>query len=303
VEEILMLAGALAQGSQHVVSAALVAEARDRGLVLPPPATVREEHGAGLAGVVSARPVALGSLAFVASHLPAGSRGAVPSAGESPETMVTAVGVDGRFAGLIVLADEVREEAREALADLRAGGFNRIVLVTGDRADVAAAVAAALPIDEIVADATPAGKVEVVRRESAQATSVMVGDGVNDAPALASADVGIAMGARGAAASSEAADAVILVDSLDRLPRAFAAARRARAIALQSIGVGMALSTAGMIAAGFGYLTPLQGALLQEAIDVAVVLNALRVLVPGGTERRLARRDVHRAVGGEPQPA
>ncbi|MCZ8099348.1 MAG: heavy metal translocating P-type ATPase [Burkholderiales bacterium] len=302
-EEILLLAGSLAQGSQHVVSAALVAEARERGLSLPPPAAVREEHGAGLAGVVDARPVVLGSLAHVAAHLPQDSRRAVPSAEESAERMVTAVGADGRFAGLIVLADEVREEAREALIDLKDGGFNRIVLVTGDRADVAAAVAARLPIDEVVADATPTQKVEVVRREALLATTVMVGDGVNDAPALAAADIGVAMGARGAAASSEAADAVILVDSLDRLPRAFAAARRARSIALQSVAAGMALSTAGMVAAGFGYLTPLQGALIQEAIDVAVVLNALRVLAPGATERRLSDRGARRVVPGEPLPA
>jgi heavy metal translocating P-type ATPase len=302
-DEILRLAGALAQGSQHVVSAALVAEARERGLALPPPAVVREEHGAGLAGVVDARPVVLGSLAHVAAHLPEEAARAVPAAERSPETMVTAVGVDGRFAGLIVMADEVREEAREALADLKEGGFQRIVLVTGDRADVAAAVAARLPIDEIVADATPAGKVEVVRREAVLATTVMVGDGVNDAPALAAADIGVAMGARGAAASSEAADAVILIDSLDRLPRAFAAARRARGIALQSVAAGMALSTLGMVAAALGHLTPLQGALIQEAIDVAVVLNALRVLAPGETERRLADRNAGRPLPGEPQPA
>lgn len=295
-DEILALAGALAQGSQHVVSAALVMEARERGLELAPPTAVREEHGAGLAGVVDARPVALGSLAFVASHLPERQRAFVPAIGPSAETMVTAVGVDGRFAGLVVMADEVRQEAHQALADLRDGGFGRIVLVTGDRAEVAEAVAALLPIDEIVAGASPSDKVEVVRRESERSTTVMVGDGVNDAPALAAADIGIAMGARGAAASSEAADAVILVDSLDRLPRAFAAARRARAIALQSVAVGMALSTAGMVAAGLGYLSPLQGALLQEAIDVAVVLNALRVLAPGPTERRLAARDARTAV-------
>lgn len=302
-DEILMLAGALAQGSQHVVSAALVEEARQRGLALAPPAAVHEEHGAGLTGVVAGRPVALGSLAFVASHLPELQRAFVPAVGPSVETMVTAVGADGRFAGLVVMADEVREEARQALADLRDLGFGRIVLVTGDRSEVAAAVAALLPIDEIVAGASPADKVEVVRRESERATTVMVGDGVNDAPALAAADVGVAMGARGAAASSEAADAVILVDSLDRLPRAFAAARRARAIALQSVAVGMALSTAGMAAAGLGYLSPLQGALLQEAIDVAVVLNALRVLAPGATERRLAERDAHAAVPSAPVTA
>ncbi len=291
-DDLLRMAAALAQGSQHVVSAALVAAARERGLDLPPPSLVHEEHGAGLVGVVEARPVVVGTVAHVTLHLPEAERAAVRAGqgGEAEGDVLTAVGVDGCFAGLLVVADTVREEARGALEAMRAAGIGRIVLVTGDREEVGAAVAARLPIDDVVADATPKDKVEVVRRESAEGVSVMVGDGVNDAPALAAADVGIAMGARGAAASSEAADAVILVDSLDRLPLAFAAARRARAIALQSVFVGMALSTAGMVAASLGYLTPLQGALIQEGIDVAVVLNALRVLAPGQDERKAAER-------------
>ncbi|MHB2166365.1 heavy metal translocating P-type ATPase [Alsobacter sp. R-9] len=293
--ELLRLAASVAQGSQHVVSAALVTEARERGLVLSPPAAVREDHGAGLIGVVDSRPVALGTLDHVTSHLPETARGQVAGADVAADRMVTAVAIDGRFAGLVVMADEVRDEAEQALEDLRTGGIRRIILVTGDRADVAKVVAARLTIDEVVADATPTTKVEVVRRESVEGPSVMVGDGVNDAPALAAADVGIAMGARGAAASSEAADAVILVDSLDRLPRALAVARRARAIALQSVFVGMTLSTLGMVAAAFGYLTPLQGALIQEGIDVAVVLNALRVLAPSAAERDLVHRDRSKA--------
>jgi hypothetical protein len=149
-------------------------------------------------------------------------------------------------------------------------------------------------VDEVVSDMTPLDKTAAVEAARSRGPVLMVGDGINDAPALAAADVGVAMGARGAAASSEAADVVILVDRLDRLVSAVHIARRSRAIALQSVGVGIGLSMAGMLAAAFGYLTPVQGALLQEAIDVAVILNALRAL--GGARRGRGRR---RALGRE----
>src|SRR4029079_10522228 len=183
-----------------------------------------------------------------------------------------------------VLADELRVDAADALNALKRDGIARIVLVTGDRLEIANAGGQGLPIDRIVAGATPGGKVAVVKEEASAGITVMVGDGINDAPALAAADVGVSMGARGAAASSEAADAVILVDKLDRLPIAIGIARTSRAIAVQSVYAGMGLSILGMIAAALGYLTPLQGALMQEAIDVAVVLNALRALTAGRRE-------------------
>ena len=195
------------------------------------------------------------------------------------------VAVDGRFVGALVMEDPIRTDAPQTLRRLRRAGFERIWMLTGDHVDVAEVVGAALGVDRVLAERSPEEKVAAVREACAEGTTVMVGDGINDAPALATAHVGVAMGARGATASSEAADVVLLVDRLDRLGRAVRIARRARGIALQSIGVGMGLSLAAMGVAAFGYLPPVAGALLQEAIDVAVILNALRAL-GGGLQRR-----------------
>jgi len=161
---------------------------------------------------------------------------------------------------------------------LRRLGVTRILLATGDRRAVADAVTEGLGLDAVRADLTPDQKVLLVLTERQNGPVMMVGDGVNDAPALAAADVGVAMGARGAAASAEAADVVLLVDHLDRLLPGIAIAQGARRIALESVVAGIGLSVVGMFAAALGYLTPVQGALLQEAIDVAVILNALRAL-------------------------
>jgi P-type E1-E2 ATPase len=164
------------------------------------------------------------------------------------------------------------------LAGLRRQGIERILLATGDRAAVAERVTEGLGLDGLRAGLTPDQKVLLVLTERKNGPVMMVGDGVNDAPALAAADVGVAMGARGAAASAEAADAVLLVDRVDRLGTGIEIAKASRRIARESVFAGIGLSVAGMIAAAFGYLTPVQGALLQEVIDVAVILNALRAL-------------------------
>lgn len=277
--ELLRLAAALDQASQHPMAQALVAAAQERGLVLPVPEDVAETPGEGVAGWVGGRAVAVGGAGFVAAQA-----GPVPEMAEVGAAAAW-LAVDGRLAGCIVMADPVRTGARPMLDRLRREGIGRIVLATGDRADVAAAVTAGLGLDAVRAALAPGDKVALVQAERAHGPVMMVGDGVNDAPALAAADVGVAMGARGAAASVEAADAVLLVDRLDRLGPGLAIARRARAIALQSVVAGIGLSFAGMIAAAFGYLTPVQGALAQEAIDVAVILNALRALGPPPQDR------------------
>jgi P-type E1-E2 ATPase len=167
------------------------------------------------------------------------------------------------------------------VARLRAEGVQHIAMVSGDRRSVAERVGAELGVDRVYAEQTPEDKLNVVRRlrdDRQLRPVIMVGDGVNDAPALALADMGIAMGAAGATVSSETADAVITVDRVDRVADAVAIGRRSLHIARQSVLAGMGLSIVAMGVAAAGYLTPVEGALLQEVIDVAVILNALRAL-------------------------
>jgi soluble P-type ATPase len=190
--------------------------------------------------------------------------------------------VDAEPVGLILFTDELRADTSAALRALRRSGVDRIVMVTGDRLEVAEPIGMSLGIDQVFADRTPAEKLDVVRSESSKRSgiTVMVGDGVNDAPALAAADLGVAMGARGATASSEAADVVLIVDRLDRLAVGVVVAKRARAIARQSVVLGMGLALVGMGAAAVGLLAPVGGALAQEVIDVLAIGTALRALRP-----------------------
>ncbi|MFS8035828.1 heavy metal translocating P-type ATPase [Xanthobacter sp. AM11] len=287
---VLRLAASLDQASNHVVAAALVSAARAQGLALSPPAEVSETGGVGISGRVAGHQVAVGGTGYIAARC-AGDPASLRH-GLEPASAVVAVAVDGSLAGLVVLADGVREDAAKMLAALRAGGVAHVAIASGDRSEAVEALCRRLPVDDWAGDLSAAGKVERVQQAHLLAahgpapggTVMMVGDGVNDAPALAAADVGVALGARGAAASAEVADVVLLVDRLDRLAEAMAIARRALAITRQSVFWGMGLSVAGMIAAALGYLQPVEGALLQEAIDVVVILNALRVLVPGRGE-------------------
>ncbi|MBB5275753.1 heavy metal translocating P-type ATPase [Rhizobium rosettiformans] len=275
-DEVLRLAASLDQASGHVAAEALVRAAASRGLALTLPLDVVEDAGRGLAGRVDGRRVVLGGSGYVLSQLNPGT--GFSRAGVASGTAVVAVGVEGRAAGLILLSDPLRPDAQTTIQAFREGGVRRIVMASGDRTDVAEQASATLALDAVAGDLTPEGKVELIRREADQGVVMMVGDGVNDAPALALADVGVAIGARGSAASSEAADVVLLADDLSRLPLACRIARRSRNIARQSAVAGLVLSGGAMVMAAFGYLTPVQGALLQEVIDVAVILNALRAL-------------------------
>ena len=281
-EEVLQLAGSLEQASHHVVAATIVESARKKGLQLVVPSEVRESMGSGLQGKIGDRLVRVGSHELVhgARRSEQWATRALRRAAWRSALSVF-VSVDNRIIGAILLGDELRRETPHAVQSLRSAGVSRIVMLTGDRADAAETIGAALDLDAVLADRVPSDKVDAVATEQRLHPTVMVGDGINDAPALAAAGVGIAMGARGASASSEAADVVILVDRLDRVSDAVIIAKRARKIAVQSILAGLTMSGIAMAFAAVGWLPPVPGALTQEAIDVAVILNALRALTPG----------------------
>ncbi|WP_051637387.1 heavy metal translocating P-type ATPase [Rhodococcus sp. UNC363MFTsu5.1] len=275
-DEILRVAASADQFSAHVFAEAIVREARVRGLDLVVPVDVAEQQGTGVSATVDGHRVTVGVLAPLA---------------EPPRWVVTLqnrlafdgtaaawVTIDGVISGAIVLNDPIRSDAPRTLRRLRAQGLRRVVLLTGDRPEPAREIGTILGIDDIYAEQSPSDKVARVRSETGTAITVMVGDGVNDAPALAAASVGIAMGARGSSASTEAADVVLTADRLDRVADAMVTAQRARRIATQSAVGGMVMSCIAMGFAAFGLLTPAVGALTQELIDVAVILNAMRAL-------------------------
>ena len=276
-DELVRMAASLDQASKHVIAQAIVSEAHDRNLDLAVPAEVVETPGEGVEGIVEGRVAIVGGLHFVTSRLPAPTE-PVDQHAHMPGAVIVAVAIDGRSAGTILLADTIRPGTDALLKKLKRMGIERIVLATGDRREVAEAITAGLPFSAVRSDLTPDQKVMVVLSERKNGPVMMIGDGVNDAPALAAADIGVAMGARGAAASAEAADVVLLVDHLDRIVPAIEIASQSRFIALQSVYAGIGLSVIGMLAAALGYISPVQGALAQEAIDVVVILNALRAL-------------------------
>ena len=274
-DEVLRLAASLEQASSHVIASSIVQAARDKGLELTFPTDVRETAGEGLVGHVDGHEVVVGGHDFVRHQLKCK---VMPRPDLEAGMVLAAVAVSGHLAGHLVMADAVRAETPAALASLRAAGIKRIVLASGDTQSIVERIGQGLGLDELRGNLTPAEKVGIVLAERKNGVVLMVGDGVNDAPALAAADVGISMGATGSAAASESADAVLLVDDLSRLAEGVATARRARGIALQSVYAGLGMSFAAMVAASLGYLPVVQGALLQEVIDTVVILNALRAL-------------------------
>ncbi len=281
--DLLRLAASVDRMSAHVLGEALVRAAAEAELELTIPSGIEEDPGQGIAGSIDGRRIAVGSRSFLEGMgVPAeeiASAGIISGRG-SGEARVH-VAIDGRVAGVIAMADELRPDARGIVERLRSEGVRQVAMVSGDRRSVAERIGREIGVDRVYSEQSPEDKLEVVRRlhdDPELGPVMMVGDGVNDAPALAFADLGVAMGVAGATVSSETADAVITVDRVDRVADAVHAGRRALAIARQSVLAGMGLSLTAMGVAAFGYLPPLAGALLQEGIDLAVILNALRAL-------------------------
>ena len=288
---ILQLAASLDQVSPHVLAGAVVLSALEQKCELSLPEGVDELVGQGIRGTVAGHRVAVGKASWSGvTGTPNWAR-SVRRKAQLDGALTVFVGIDGVPAGVLVFDDPLRPDAARTLRSLRKSGIARIVMVTGDRTEVAETVGAVIGVDEVLAERSPAEKLDIVKFETRRAPTMMVGDGINDAPALALADVGVALGARGATAASEAADVVLTVDRLDRLGEAAAIARRTRRIAIESMVAGMALSLAAMGVAAVGLLPVVWGAILQEVIDVAVILNALRALRGGVTEIRLGEED------------
>jgi P-type E1-E2 ATPase len=284
--ELVAWAGAVEQGSSHLLARTFVEAAEARVGRLPEATNVVEAAGRGVTGMVAGHRVTIGALTLLREWEPS-------AAADLPTDHVAAglrayIAVDGKPAGVVDYADQVRSEATSVMKALTRLGIRRQVLLSGDRALNVLAVARQIGCTDAAGDLLPQDKVDYVARlANAGHTVLMVGDGANDAPALSAAAVGIALSAHGGGISTEAADVVLLVDDLRRLPEVLAIARRTMRIARQSIGVGLGLSAVAMVAAALGYITPIGGALLQEAIDVAVILNALRAVGPGPEEKLL----------------
>jgi heavy metal translocating P-type ATPase len=269
-DEVLRFAAAAEQLSSHHLGQAISRAGVQQFGALPTAEAFRETPGVGIEARIEGHQVTVGSARFLPCPVPV-------LATDAKAVTIAHVSVDGHYAGRIRFADRLRTEAPALMQSLRGLGIRHIVMLTGDRREAAEAMARSAGITTVHAELLPAQKVEILgelRRTYGRVA--MVGDGINDAPALAAASVGIAMGAHAPAAAAQAADVVLLVDDVGRVAETISIGRRTRHIALQGIGIGLGVSGALMVVAAFGHITPAVGALLQEALDAAVILNALR---------------------------
>lgn len=271
-DELLALVASAEQYSSHVLAASMIDAASRRGLPLAEADAAREAATNGVVARIGGREVVVGKFAYVLEHAPETRRTEI-----APGELAVYVAVAGRYAGALLARDRLRDNARATLERLDGLGVRHTMMLTGDAQATADHIAAELGIERVRAECLPADKVHEVAA-IAERPVIMVGDGVNDAPVLAAADVGIAMGARGATAASESADAVILVDDISRTAKAVAIGRDTVRIALQSIWLGIIVSVGLMLVAAFGFIPATAGALLQEFVDLAAILAALRAI-------------------------
>lgn len=287
-DSILQFAAALEEGSGHPLARAVIGERQRRGLARLPADGVREYAGRGVSGQVGGRAAVIGATSLIRELAPAAANqfeGRVASS----TGLQAFLALDNAAAGTLTFHDRLRPDSARALRQLQSEGITRILLLSGDNHGRTESIARSLGIAEVQGDLLPGDKVEAIHRLQADGHRVlMVGDGTNDAPALATATVGIALAGHGGGISAAAADAVLLTDDLGRVPEVLGIARRTMAIARQSLWVGLGLSGAAMVVAALGHIPPAAGALLQEGIDVAVILNALRTSLPArGVARSL----------------
>ena len=279
--EILGLAASLEQNSNHVLAKAITTAAQAKKVAITKAKHVNESAGHGLTAMLHGKEISIGRLSFLQSrgvHIPANFKAT------STTQTAACVAVGGQLAGVITFRDELRPEAKTMLSKLQKLGIEHTLMVTGDNAATAKAIAKQLGITDVQADALPGDKLRAIEAIQ-QRPVVFVGDGVNDAPVLTAADVGIALGARGSTAASESADIVILQDDISYVVRALATARRTFSIAQQSILIGICMSVVLMVVFSTGHFSPLLGAILQELVDVFVIFNALRAHI--GPKREL----------------
>jgi Cd2+/Zn2+-exporting ATPase len=275
-ERLLAVASACGFGSLHPISRAVVAEAHARGVAVTPAVEVQERPGLGVVARVDGQPAVLGRRALLVEL------GVEPTAAEERSAAEVWVALGGTPLGRLLLRDEPRPDAREALAEMRALGIDRLVMLTGDREGIAQEVGAALGMDEVIAEVLPEQKLGVVRAEQAAGRTVMmVGDGVNDALALAGADVGVAIGAEVNEVALGGADVALLGADLGRLPRLVLLADATRAVIGQNVWLAFGLAAVLIALAATGVLDPLTGALAQSAAVIAVVANSARILSLG----------------------
>jgi heavy metal translocating P-type ATPase len=280
-QEILSFAASLEKNSNHVLAMAITTAAQIQSLKIPKAKNIREEAGKGLMSVVKGKQILVGRQSFLEE-----SDINLPKSAANLAATSTFVAINGDLAGVISFKDEIRPEAKSMLANLRKLGIKHIMMITGDNLPAAKAIAAKLGITDIKAEALPSDKLLTISRITDKPV-VFVGDGVNDAPVLTAADVGIALGARGETAASQSADIVIMLDDVNKVAKAFSIARRTFSIARQSILVGIAMSIVLMFIYSTGHFSPLSGAIIQELIDVVVIFNALRAHTRGRLEKTI----------------